>query len=130
MERQVQASGCFVYLERLVANAGHPQDAIEVMFLQQVTMAHIRALQVQSEAASAQSLEAIQVLNRAAALLVAEFRQTALALQTYRKNCQSLSRAKAKRAKTEGTSACAGGSDTVQSNPGVTSPCSKNSRPK
>jgi len=93
VERQVGVSGCRVLLDRLVANAGSPADSIEVMLLEQLTMAHYRAAQLQSQAAEAKSLEAVQVYNTAAARLLAEFRKTTLALQTYREKTLALARA-------------------------------------
>jgi hypothetical protein len=93
VEGQVRAPGCRVLLDRLTANAGDPADAVEVMLIEQLTMAHYRAAQLQAQAAEARSLEAIQIYNSAAGRLLAEFRKTALALQTYREKSLALARA-------------------------------------
>ncbi len=93
VEGHVQAPGCRVLLDRLVANAGGPEDAVEVMLIEQLTMAHFRAAQLQAQAAEAKSAEAVQIYNTAASRLLAEFRKTALALQTYREKAMALARA-------------------------------------
>jgi hypothetical protein len=54
------------------------------MMLEQLLPAHLRCAQFQANAGQAQSLQAVQLYNAAAARLLAEFRLTALALKAYR----------------------------------------------
>lgn len=74
------AAGCRVLLDRLVANAGGPDDSIEVMLIEQLTMAHYRTVQLQAQAAEAENVQAAAIYNTAAARLLCEFRKTALSL--------------------------------------------------
>jgi len=108
VEGYVQASGCRVLLDRLVDNAGGPADAVEVMLIEQLTMAHYRGAQLQAQAAEAKSLEAVQVYNTAAGRLLAEFRKTALALQTYREKAIALARAECRASQSGAVSSHAG----------------------
>jgi hypothetical protein len=87
-------------LDRLAANTVDPGDAVEVMMIEQLTLCHFRAAQLQAQAAEAKGLEAIQIYNIAAARLLAEFRKTALALQTYRAQSLALARAEREAAQT------------------------------
>jgi hypothetical protein len=90
---QVQSSGCRHLLDRLIANASHGEDAIEVMLVEQLAVAHYRAAQLQTKAAEAKNLEAARVYNGAAGRMLAEFRKTALALLAYREKSLALARA-------------------------------------
>jgi hypothetical protein len=76
--------GYHAYLDAIHADAGNPSDPVDRMLLDQLAMAHLRAAQLQAFAGTAEGLEAIKLYNSAAARLLSEFRQTALALKTYR----------------------------------------------
>jgi len=102
IEGQVRASGCRVLLDRILANAADPADAIEVMLIEQLTMAHYRAAQLQAQAAEAKNLEAAQIYNTSAGRMLSEFRKTALAMQTYREKSLALARAEREAAQTGG----------------------------
>jgi hypothetical protein len=78
------AAGYHLYLNKVRADAGNPTDPVENMLLEQLVMAHMRSAQLQSQAGMAESLEAIRLYNSAAARLLGEFRQTALAFAAYR----------------------------------------------
>jgi hypothetical protein len=54
------------------------------MLLEQLVLAHLRSAQLQAQAGMAEGMEAIKLYNSAAARLLSEFRQTALALAVYR----------------------------------------------
>jgi hypothetical protein len=84
MNEYVGASGYRMYLDQLRRDAGDPSDPIEIMLLEQLAICHLRAAQLQGRAGEAVSMEAIELYNMVAARLSAEFRKTALALQTYR----------------------------------------------
>lgn len=105
VDGQVRAPGCRVLLDRVIANVGDPDDSIEVMMVEQLTMAHYRAAQLQCQAAEAKSIDAAQIYNTAAARLLAEFRKTAMALQEYRQRALSLARAE-REAAHESKAAC------------------------
>jgi hypothetical protein len=83
MEGQVGAAGYRAYLDRVRKDAGGPTDPVEVMMLEQLAFAHLRAAGLQVEAAKAVGPEAV-ALGNAAARLLDEFRKTALALRAYR----------------------------------------------
>jgi hypothetical protein len=93
VEDHVRASGCRVLLDRLAANSGDGTDAVEVMLIEQLALAHFRAAQLQAQAAEAKSLEAARVYNAAAGRMLAEFRKITLTLQTYREKALALARA-------------------------------------
>lgn len=59
-------------------------DPVELMMLQQYTVAHHRLLQLHGQAANAQDNEAVKVFNAAAARLQGELRRLALAIRQYR----------------------------------------------
>lgn len=84
MDEYFTVKGFRAYLDKIRKEAGDPTDPIEVMLLEQLVVAHLRAAQLQGDAGQAQGLEATRTLNNAAARLLGEFRQTALALQSYR----------------------------------------------
>lgn len=102
VEKYVQAPGCRYLLDRLVDNAGGPVDAVEVMLIEQLTMAHYRVAALQAQSGEAKSLEAVQVYNRAAARMLAEFQKTVLTLQAYREKAIGLARSEC-RASPRGT---------------------------
>jgi hypothetical protein len=84
MDRYFDVKGYRAFLDRIFAGAGSPTDPVEVMLLQQLVLAHLRAAQLQAHAGMAEGLEAVRLYNAAAARLLAEFRKTALALKCYR----------------------------------------------
>jgi hypothetical protein len=80
----VESTGYRVYLDRLRAAAGNPDDPIECMLLEQLTMAHFRIAQLHGGAGQSTGIEAQKILCAAAARLLGEFRRTALAIRVYR----------------------------------------------
>src|SRR5262245_31788220 len=84
MDRYFDAKGFQAFLDGVIVDAGGPTDPIEVMLLQQLVLAHLRAAQLQAHAGMAEGLEAARLYNAAAARLLAELRKTALALKSYR----------------------------------------------
>jgi hypothetical protein len=84
LDHHFDAAGYRVYLDRIRQDAGNPTDPVEVMLLEQLVLAHLRAAQLQANAGQAEGVEAVRLLNAAAARLLAEFRLTALALKAYR----------------------------------------------
>jgi hypothetical protein len=91
----------------------HARAAPGVM-IEQLTMAPYRAAQLQTQAAETKSLEAAQVFNTAAARLLAEFRKTALALQTDRAKSLALTRAERDAAQTARARTQTGGRKTAK----------------
>jgi hypothetical protein len=84
LDGQVGPTGYKVYLERLLREAGSPEDPIEAMLLQQLALAHFRIGQLHASAGHAPGAEAAKIYNAGAARLLGEFRRTALALRAYR----------------------------------------------
>src|SRR5262249_13198001 len=84
MDRYFDATGYRAYLDQIRRDAGSPTDPVEIMLLEQLVLAHLRAAQLQANAGQAEGLEAARLYNGAAARLLAEFRLTALALKAYR----------------------------------------------
>ena len=72
------------YLDQLLEEAGQPTDPIERMLIEQIAMAHHNIGRLYVRAASAETLDQVNVYNAAAARLLAEFRRAAIALKTYR----------------------------------------------
>jgi hypothetical protein len=73
-----------VFLERLVEDAGNPQDPVEVMMLEQLALAHFRIGQLHASAGQAKGIEAAKIYNAVTARMLGEFRRTALALRLYK----------------------------------------------
>jgi len=84
LDQYFDVKGYRAFLDRIFADAGSPSDPVEVMLLEQLVLAHLRAGQLQAQAGMAEGLEAVRLYNAAAARLLAEFRKTALALKSYR----------------------------------------------
>lgn len=84
LERLAGPEGIKVYLDNLIENANGPNDPIERMLIEQITLAHHRVAQLHAAAAEAKSAELVKALNAAAVRLTGEFRRLALALRTYR----------------------------------------------
>lgn len=74
------AHDCLVYAQRMMDKYGAPDDPTVCILIEQLLMAHLRALRLHGEAAEARAPEAVKVLNAAAARLHAEVRRTAVAL--------------------------------------------------
>jgi hypothetical protein len=85
MDRFIESVGFRRYLDDVLKDAGNPTDPVEIMLLEQLTVSHLRAAQLQGHAGQAVGLEAIAVYNAAAARLTAEFRKTVLTLKEYRR---------------------------------------------
>jgi hypothetical protein len=83
-ERVFDATAVRIFLEVLLRDAGNPSDPVEVMLLEQLTLAHFRIAQLHVAAGGAQGLEATKLLNGATSRLLGEFRRTCLALRAYR----------------------------------------------
>lgn len=81
---RVDSAAFKVHLDNILAAAGAPTDAIEVMMVQQLAWAHARLGDLHARAAHAESLEAADIYNAAAVRLMAEFRKASLALRDYR----------------------------------------------
>ncbi|WP_020476550.1 hypothetical protein [Zavarzinella formosa] len=74
------AHDCLVYLERQMAEYGHPDSPVCRMLIEQLAMAHHQAAQLHARAAAAAENETIKILSAAAARLHAECRRTAVVL--------------------------------------------------
>jgi hypothetical protein len=72
------------YLDDLMRDAGDPRDPVEIMLLEQMNVCHLRAIQLQSQAAQAKGNEVFERYSTAAVRLATEVRKIALTLSTYR----------------------------------------------
>jgi hypothetical protein len=70
------------YLDDVMRDAGDPTDPVEIMLLEQVTLLHTRAIQLQTNAAQATGSASCELYTRAAVRLVTEMRKIAIALRT------------------------------------------------
>ncbi len=73
-----------VFKDGLLREAGSPSDPVEIMLLEQLTMAHLRVGQLHAQVETAKSIEAAKVFSMAAVRLTGELRRLALALKQYR----------------------------------------------
>ena len=73
-----------IYRDRLLADCGNPTDPIEIMIIEQLSLAHFSLGVLSCKANNASRFEATAVYSGAAARLMGEFRRSALALQAYR----------------------------------------------
>lgn len=73
-----------LYRDRLLADCGGPTDPIEVMIIEQLSMAHLSLGLLSAKATNAGKAEVVGIYSGAAARLMGEFRRSALALQAYR----------------------------------------------
>lgn len=83
-EETFDASGFRTFLDRLMDDAGNPNDPVERMLIQQLAMAHFRIGELHIKATEAKSVELVKAYNSAASRLLGEFRRVALAISTYR----------------------------------------------
>ena len=83
-EETFDASGFRTFFDRLMDDAGNPDDPVERMLIQQLAMAHFRIGELHSKATEAKSVELVKAYNSAASRLLGEFRRVALAISTYR----------------------------------------------
>jgi hypothetical protein len=82
-----------IYRDRLLDDCGGPTDPIEVMIIEQLSLAHFSLGLLSCKAANAVKVEAVGVYSGAAARLMGEFRRSALALQAYRAASRQLAAA-------------------------------------
>ena len=80
----IDAQAYKIYRDRLLADCGNPTDPIEIMIIEQLSLAHFNLGLLSCKAANAGKVEAVGVYSGAAARLMGEFRRSALALQAYR----------------------------------------------
>jgi hypothetical protein len=85
-----------LYRDRLLADCGHPRDPIEIMIIEQLSLAHFSMGLLSCKAANNRQPEAVGVYSGAAARLMGEFRRSALALQAYRAAARQLAHDPAK----------------------------------
>jgi hypothetical protein len=85
-----------LYRDRLLSDCGNPKDPIEVMIIEQLSLAHFSMGLLSCKAANNRQPEAVGVYSGAAARLMGEFRRSALALQAYRAASRQLANDPAK----------------------------------
>ena len=85
-----------LYRDRLLADCGDPKDPIEVMIIEQLSLAHFSLGMLSCKAANAGKVEAVGVYSGAAAHMMGEFRRSALGLQAYRAASRQLAHDPAK----------------------------------
>jgi hypothetical protein len=73
-----------VFLDAYLKDAGAPSDPVERMLLEQLLLAHHALGRLHIRAGSSPSMEEATAASVGVAKLMAEFRRTALALQSYR----------------------------------------------
>jgi hypothetical protein len=84
LQNAVRPPGYKVYRDEFLKASGASQDALEVLMLEQIAVAHHRILGLHSQAAGVETPEMIEVLTSAAAKLTAEMRRLCLAVREYR----------------------------------------------
>jgi hypothetical protein len=72
------------YRNRLLEDCGNPTDPVEVMMIEQITLAHLNIGRLQFKSATSESPETARVYGGMATHLLAEFRRCCLALQAFR----------------------------------------------
>lgn len=73
-----------LYRDRLLADCGGPTDPIEVMLIEQLSLAHMRIFLLCAKSTNSNTPQVVTLYSGAAARLMGEFRRSALALQAYR----------------------------------------------
>ncbi len=82
--KDISAAAFKVYQDRLLREAGNPTDPVEIMLLEQLSLAHLRVAQLHAQAELAKSIEEMKICSTAATRLTGEVRRLALALKQYR----------------------------------------------
>lgn len=82
--KDIGAAAFKVYQDRLLREAGSPTNPVEIMLLEQLSLAHLRVAQLHAQAELAKSIEETKVCSTAATRLTGEVRRLALALKAYR----------------------------------------------
>ena len=82
--RNLPPQACKIFRDQLIRDCGSPSDPVEVMLLEQLATSHLCLGVLNNKAALSESVEGASAYWGASARLMAEFRRTALALQSYR----------------------------------------------
>jgi hypothetical protein len=85
-----------LYHDRLLADCGGPSDPIEVMLIEELSLAHFSLGLLFAKTSNAGKVEAVGIYAGAAARLMGEVRRSALALQAYRAASRQLAHDPAK----------------------------------
>ena len=93
--KQIDQGAYKVFRDRLLADC-RATDPIEIMIIEQLSLAHFSMGLLSCKASNAGKVEAVGVYSQAAARLMAEFRRSALALQAYRAASRQLAHDPAK----------------------------------
>jgi hypothetical protein len=88
----VDAQAFKIYRDRLLADCGKPTDPIEIMIIEELSLAHFTLGVLMCKRNNITRYEATGIYSGAAARLMGEFRRSALALQAYRHASMQLSR--------------------------------------
>ena len=81
--KQIDQGAYRVFRDRLLADC-RATDPIEIMIIEQLSLAHFSMGLLSCKASNAGKVEAVGVYSGAAARLMGEFRRSAIALQAYR----------------------------------------------
>ncbi|WP_339612795.1 hypothetical protein, partial [uncultured Rubinisphaera sp.] len=81
---QVGPNGFKVYLQRLLKQAGDPDDPLEQMMIEQTALAHHRIAQLHVKAAEAETVDAAKQYSTMAIRAMGELRRIVLAIKQYR----------------------------------------------
>jgi hypothetical protein len=93
--KDVDVAAFRLYRDRLLDDYGNPQDPIEIMFVEQLALAHLNCGQLFYKSSAVNSIECASAYLAATTRLMAEFRRTALALPAYREAVRRLERSDA-----------------------------------
>jgi hypothetical protein len=80
----IESKAFKLYRDRLLADCGGPTDPIEVMLIEELSLAHFSLGLLFCKTSNAGKVEAVGIYAGAAARLMSEVRRGALALQAYR----------------------------------------------
>ena len=72
------------YVDGLVSDLGRPDDPLQRILAEQLTLVHFRLARLQGDAVSAKSTDAMKAYNAGAARLLAELRRLVLSLEALR----------------------------------------------
>ena len=84
VSKEIGAAAFKVFRDGLLRDAGNPSDPVEIMLLEQLTLAHLRVGQLHAQVEITKNIEAVKVYSTAAVRLTGEVRRLALALKQYR----------------------------------------------